>query len=290
MIFFSKIKLIWARIGLFLVLALLVSSLTWALLTRPSLERDWITEHARLPEAVFAGDQVLIRGVRDFRSHQEAPADTAYFDRTYDLSQVESLWFVLSVFHQDDWRGPAHSMLSFGFADGKFLVVSVEARKEVGESYSAWKGLFRKYELIYVVGTEEDLVLTRAVYRPDDVYIYPVEATPDKIRDLLVSMLQKANQLRLRPEFYNTLTTNCTSCLRDHANTIAPGRIPASWKVLLPGYSDELMQDLGLLAGGLTVEEARSRFWVNERAELYQGEPDFSGWLRHTGVGDLDAD
>ena len=264
----------------FLLLGLLGAALVWALLTRPRLDRDWILEHARLPEAVFDGDLVHLRGVRDFRYHHDAPPEAAYLDRTFDLAQVESLWFVLSIFNEEGWRGPAHSMLSFGFAGGEYLVVSVEARKERGEGYSAWRGIFRKYELIYVIGTEEDLILTRAVYRPDDVYLYPVKAEPDKIRELLVGMLVQANELRTRPEFYNTLTTNCTSRLRDHANLVAPGRIPASWKVLLPGYADELMQELGLLAGDFTVEQARERFWVNERAEQYQGRADFSRLIR----------
>ena len=36
-----------------------------------------------------------------------------------------------------NFDGPAHTMLSFGFSDGKKLVISAEVRKERGESFAA---------------------------------------------------------------------------------------------------------------------------------------------------------
>jgi hypothetical protein len=171
-------------------------------------------------------------------------------------------------------------MLSFGFADGSYLVISVEARKEVGESYSVWRGLVRQYELMYVIGDERDLVLTRAVYRPDEVFLYPIRTTPEKIRALLVDMLKSADALPGHPEFYNTLTNNCTTRLWRHVEDVAPGRIPPSWKILLPGYSDELIRSLGLLNTDLGIDAARRRFRINDRARRYAGSPDFSRRIR----------
>jgi hypothetical protein len=249
-------------------------------LMRPSGDRDWKSEHAVLPLAEFTGDQVTITGVRDFREHPDGSVTEARYDRTYDLSQLESLWYVLAVFHEDDWRGPAHSMFSFGFSEGSFVVISVEARKEVGEDYSIWQGLRRKYEVIYVVGDERDLVRTRAVFRTDNVYLYPVKATPEKIRQLFTGMLDKANDLRTHPEFYNTVTNNCTTKLRDHVNEIAPGLIPNSWRVQLPGFSDELVSNLGLLDDSSSLTEARHRYWINERARQFADDPDFSRRIR----------
>ena len=45
-------------------------------------------------------------------------------------------------------------MVSFGFAGGDYLCFSIETRKEKGEDYSAVKGLFRQFELIYIVADE----------------------------------------------------------------------------------------------------------------------------------------
>lgn len=50
----------------------------------------------------------------------------------------------------------AHIMLSFGFAGRDYVAVSIETRKERGESYSRVAGFFKQYELVYVVGGERD--------------------------------------------------------------------------------------------------------------------------------------
>lgn len=260
-------------------------ALVWLglLFQHPSGDRHWIPEYTRLPRAVFAGDQVTITDVRDFRAQADGTLRPGYLDRTYDLSRLQSLWYVLAVFHEDDWRGPAHSMFSFGFDDGSYLVISVEARKEVGENYSVWRGMLKQYEMIYVVGTEEDLVRTRAVFRGDNVYLYPVEVGPENIRRLLTGMLEGANRLAAHPEFYNTVTNNCTTRLRDHANQVKPGLIPQSWKVQLPGFSDELARDLGLIDNSLPLEQERLKFHINARARQAADDPDFSRKIRQTG-------
>ncbi len=246
----------------------------------PSHDRTWQTGLTRLPGVTIDGDLATITDFRDFDWHADGTCDEHWETRTYDLSQVETLWFGLSVFNPDGWRGPAHSLLSFGFADGRYLAVSVEARKEVGESYSVWKGMVRRYELMYVVGDERDLIGNRVAFRPDDVWLYLLEATPEFTHDLLVGMLGAAEELRDRPQWYNTISDNCTSRLHDQVDAVAPGRVPSSWKIILPGYSDELLQSLNLIAGDLDLETARARYYVKDRAAVAMGADDFSRVIR----------
>ena len=252
----------------------------WFLLQRPSNDRAWQPGLERLAQATFAGDLVTIDNVRDFRVRSDGTRDERWDRRTYDLSRLDSLWYVLSVFDGDGWRGPAHGMLSFGFDDGRYLVVSVEARKEIGESYSVWKGLLRRYEMMYVMGDERDLVLDRCANRGDEVYLYPVQAEGPQIRKLLEDMLRSANALRRTPRFYNTLTNNCTSRLRDHVNAVYPDRIPPTWKVILPGFSDELLRDLDLLRGDSDLADARRIYRIEDRAARIGDVPEFSASIR----------
>ena len=273
-------KKLWTRIvpvGLGLILLLAMGSLA---AIRPSNSRVWEDDHARLPWTEFQGERVWIKDIRDFRNVTADSVTQHYYDASFDLGEIESLWFVLSIFHEDEFRGPAHSMLSFGFEDGSYLVISVEARKEVGESYSIYKGLIKRYELIYVVGDERDLVRTRAAFRSDDVYAYPIRASGEKIRELFVDMLHSANDLHEEPRFYNTVFSNCSTVLHDHVNSVAPGRIPQSWKILLPGFSDELLKNLELLDSDLTVEQARKSYWINDRARQAVDASDFSTRIR----------
>ncbi len=245
----------------------------------PSNNRDWSTGQDRLARADFAGDSVTIRNLRNFDYDSTGePGTLRYNDRSYDLAKLQTVWFVLAPFEPDN-RGPAHSFLSFGFADSQYVAVSVEARKEKHETYSIIRGLLKRYEIMYVVGDERDLVRLR-VARNDDVYLYPIRTTPAKARALFVQMLERTNQLGSHPEFYNTLTNNCTTNILEHANSVTTKRIPYGREVLLPGYADELARELGLLDTDLPIEQARRRYHINARARRAFHDPSFSARIR----------
>jgi hypothetical protein len=246
---------------------------------RPSNNRHWSTGQDRLPQATFTGDSVTIRHLRNFDYDGAGQPTTAGYDeRGYDLSQLQTVWFVLAPFEPDN-RGPAHSFLSFGFADSQYVAISVEARKEQNEAYSILKGLLKRYEIMYVVGDERDLIRLR-VARGDDVFLYPIRTTPAKARALFVQMLQRANRLGEHPEFYNTLTNNCTTNILDHVNSVASKKIPYGREVLLPGYADELAAELGLLDTDLPIGQARQRYHINARARAAFHDPHFSARIR----------
>ena len=246
---------------------------------RPSLDRDWKVEHAVLPEIRIDGNEVHVKNVRSFVYRSADDFDPRYVDRTYHLDQLETVWFVLSPF-REDWRGPAHSFLSFGFADSTFVSVSVEARKEVGENYSVWRGLVNTYELLYVIGEETDLVALRAVHWNDDVFVYPIATSEERVRELFLDMMTRAQQLAVRPEYYNTAWNNCTTNLYDHVEKLAPDSWSWDWRLLLPGYSDKLPYELGLIATDLSLDEARERYRVNDKAKAAFGDPRFSILIR----------
>ena len=174
----------------------------------------------------------------------------------------------------------AHTMLSFGFDDGHYLAVSVEVRLEEGESYSPVKGALRQYEIMYVVADERDLIQLRTQHRKADVYVYRTRATPDQARSLLMDMMQRVNQLAEKPEFYNTFTNNCTTNIVLHINHLRPGRVPYDIRVLLPGQSDRLAYDLGLLDTKVSFEETKLAARVNNLAEIHRDHPDFSQLIR----------
>jgi hypothetical protein len=133
---------------------------------------------------------------------------------------------------------------------------------------------------MYVIGDERDLIGLRANHRRDQVFLYPIRATREKMRDLLVSMLERANALAAEPEFYNSLTSTCTSNIVDHIESIAPGRVPFSFKTLLPAYSDDLAYDLGLIATDLPREQYRAAHRINDLAAAAADADDFPTRIR----------
>jgi hypothetical protein len=267
------------RYGLIaVVLASAVILVAWTS-TRPRNDRTWIEEHAVLPEAVIDGNTVRIRNIRNFTYTARRVFTKRYVDGSYDLDKLVSVWYILTPFSRE-WRGPAHSFVSFGFSDSQFVAISVEARREPGETYSGVKGLFKRFELMYVIGDERDLIGQRAAFSDDRVYLYPIRAKPERMRQMFVAMLERANQLRLQPEFYNTLTNNCTSNVVRHVNLVAPRTVPAGIKTILPGYTDEVAFRLGLIETDLDLQQARERYQVNDRAKRFIYDPAFSFRIR----------
>lgn len=246
----------------------------------PRNDRSWAPDQARLPVVEIRGDAATVRGVRDFRYDGAGGVEVRYRDETYRLDQVRRVWFALAPF-ANRFRGLAHSFLTFEFEGDRFLAISVEARREAGEDYTLVGGLLRGLEITYVVGTEEDLLGVRAL-RGDTLYLYPSVATPEAARAILVDMLERAQRLEREPEFYHTLVNNCNTNIRDHVNRVTSVGLPWGWGILLPGFSDELALERGLLDTSLGVLEARARYRVDHRVRqaLAEGGEDFSRRIR----------
>lgn len=236
-------------------------------LRAPSNDRTWAPDHARLPTIALTLDSVHISGVRDFHRRPDGTVIEGYADRRWSLDQAESVWFAIAPF-ADRFRGLAHTFVSFGFDDGRYLAVSVEARREEGERYSLLGGLMRGFEVIHVLGAERDVVGLRAL-RGDHLLLYPSVATPEQARALLATLLERAMATQDRPEFYNTILNNCTTNLVEPVNRATPAELPWGWGILLPGLSDGLALREGLLRvddGEPGIEALRSRHRVDGAA------------------------
>jgi Domain of unknown function (DUF4105) len=249
---------------------------------KPSNFRDWEPEQALLPTAEFKGNQVTIRNVRNCQYFANDLYLVDYYDKTFDMNAVRSVDFIEAPFAE--MPAFAHTFISFEIAgqDGKsdYLAVSVEVRKEKNEKYNTLKGSARQYELMYVVADERDVIQQRTNFRGEDVYLYHTVATSESARLLLADVLARANQLSTKPEFYNTLTNNCTSNIVRHINRIKPNRIVADPRMMLPGYADELAYDEGLLVRHGTFLQTKQAAYINPLAQRYAGREDFSQMIR----------
>src|SRR4029078_12220986 len=145
-----------------------------------------------------------------------------------------------------------------------YLVRSVEVRLEKGESYSTAAGLLGQFELMYVVADEHDLFTVRPEFRNVEFLLYHTTATPAQARPLFLDVMKRVNQLHDHPEFYDTLRNNCTTNIVRHINTLVPGKVPNDYRVLLPGYADELAYELGLIDKSLPFAEVRRRARISD--------------------------
>jgi len=250
--------------------------LAWWFSLKPSNDRDWQPDVAVLAYADIEGNKVTIHNIRncDYRTNKDF--DVRHYDKTFDLDKIRTAELYMVY-----WGSPnmAHTMVSFGFEGGDQLCFSIEARKEKGEGYSAVKGLFRQFELIYIAADERDVVRLRTNYRQgEDAYLFRLNASPAQVREFFLNYVRRMNSLRQRPEWYSAITHNCTTSIR--MQRAAADRAPWDWRTLANGHGDELLYERGMIATNLPLAELKQLAHVNARARAADQSADFSQLIR----------
>jgi hypothetical protein len=251
--------------------------LAWWITLKPSNTRGWQPDVAQTAWAEVKGDEVTLHNVRNCDYRTEADYTPRWETRTVRVSQITGVDLAINY-----WGSPwmAHPIASFQFADAPPVCFSIETRKEIGESYSAIGGLYRQFELIYIVADERDVIRVRTNYRHgEDIYLYRTTFTPAQARERFHEYLRSLNQIHDRPRWYNAITTNCTTTIRDQHPSAE--RMPWDWRILLNGKGDELMFERHTIAtDGLPFAELKQRALINPAAQAANDAPDFSRRIR----------
>jgi hypothetical protein len=258
------------------VFAPFVVVLAWWLMLAPNNNRDWQPDVARLPTATLNGSLLTVRNVRNFTYRSETDFTERWETRTYDLIGLIGFDMFISF-----W-GPTlygHTIASWQFANGDHLAVSIETRKEKGETYSALRGFFRQYELYYVVADERDLIDLRANHRSERVHLYRIDASPNKGRELLLDYIREINALAEQARWYNALTQNCTTTIWHHTKAVDAG-LPLDWRLLANGYLVDLAYERGTVNTDIPLDELKRRSDITARARSSETVEDFSAAIR----------
>ncbi len=276
---------VWIRNSFKRAAALILASLTvltWWLGQKPSNTREWQPEVAQTGWAEIRDDVVTLHNVRNFDYRTTTDSDPRWETRTVLLSQLTGVEMAICY-----WGSPymAHPIVSFQFADSPPVCFSIETRKEVGEKYSAIGGLYRQYELIYIVADERDVIRVRSNFRKnEDVYLYSLTLPPEKARERFMEYITTLNELHQEPRWYNAITTNCTTGIRSQH----PAAKRARWdyRILVNGKGDEMLYERGALQSwGLPFAELKAKSHINETAKQSGSDLDFSKRIRENRAG-----
>ncbi len=269
----------WARrLGVLSCMAIL----TIAYVSKTPVEQNWVPLHERHVSAVIDGDIARLDNFRDAIHRVNEPSTPRWTQRTLDLSQLRSAELILQPF--GDFRALEHLMLSFGFSDGRHVVISMEARRTSWASFDTLAGFFRHDQIYPIIGSERDLVWKRIARDPPfEMQFYPLAAEPAAIRAYFVRALKFANQVKERPQFYSTIRESCmTTVIKLAPQTFAavPWYDIRKW---IPGYSLSLFQDLGLVDDSLPADELarlrKLRSGIRDPAD-FPDDPAWSAYLR----------
>ncbi len=272
------------------ILNILISIISIILITliifsfkTPSNNLNWNKDQIILSNVQFDKinkELITIYNIRNISYKNTTDFKVSHYNKTINISNLQTLDYILERF--SNVEGIAHTLLSFGFKDNTQIAISVEIRKQIGESYSPLKGLFNQYETMYVVGDETDLINLRTNHRNDSTYLYPIEISNKSLKKLFIAMLKKVNKLNNEPEFYNTLTSTCTTELVVFVNGNTKEKINKYHpQVLLPGYSDKLLFERGLIKTNITdYNKLREEFEINTISKQYNNSPNYHLGIR----------
>lgn len=270
----------WKRIGVLFAAFLAVTA--WWLTLQPSNDRNWQPDVAKTPWAEMQGDRVTIHNFRNFDYRSATDMIPRWETRQVSLAQLTEADIFINFWGSELM---AHPVASFQFADAPPVAISIEIRREVGESFSALGGLYRWFELIYVVGDERDLIRVRTNFRQgEDVYLYRLTLSPEEARRRFLEYVAAMNALHERPRWYNAIFANCTTAIRSQRPRSY--RSVWDWRMLLNGRGDQMLFERGaFVSGGLTFPELRRQAHINAAAQAAGDSPDFWRKIRAGRVG-----
>ncbi len=254
----------------------LIAAAGWWISIAPSNDRDWAPDVAHGVTADIAGSDIVLHNVRDFDWKTETDFTSRWETRRYSLARLTSVDLVSSV-----WASPAiaHTLISFGFDDGRHVVFSAEVRRERDEEFSEVGGFFKEFELVMIAADENDILRLRTNIRRETVTLLPLRLTDAQARALFLAYLNRANLLARQSEFYQTVTTNCTTVIFELARLVDPN-VPMDWRILVSGYLPGYLYKLGIIRTDMPLNQVLQRAAISRRAQDAPPPQDYSQVIR----------
>ncbi len=248
-------------ISFFLIAVVAFVAALWWQSIKPSNDRDWAPDVAQMTTGETLASVVTLHNVRNFTWRSETDIDERWETRHYDLAQLSSVDLIVSY-----WTIPAiaHTLVSFGFDDGRHVVFSVEIRKEKGEEFSEIGGFLKRFELSVIAADERDIIGVRSKVRDEKVFLFRTQLNAADRRALFLAYVDEANALATTPRFYHTLTANCTTIVFGMMQRII-GDLPWDYRLLASGYLPNYVYDLGGLDTRFSFAELERMGYVTRR-------------------------
>jgi hypothetical protein len=250
--------------------------LVWWLSLSPRSDREWEASLSRTATAEIDGDRLTFRNVRNFEYRSADDFTERWDDRTFRLSELRGMDLFMCFWGP---RFIAHTIASWEFAGGRHIAISIEVRKVQGKTYSAIESFFRRFELHYVVSDERDVIRLRTDFRREDVYLYRLTIQRETALGILREYIHEMQYLEAHARWYNAVTRNCTTSIRNHVKRVSPDD-PWDWRILVNGRLDEVGYERANIDTSFPFEELRRRSAISERALAAGGAPDFSRLIR----------
>jgi len=244
---------------------------------KPSANRNWETESAKIPSVTIEGDLVTFTNYRNFDYQPDGTPIEKWETKQFHLSKLKHMDFFMTY-----WGGRTmvgHPVFSFDFGDEGHVAFSIESRREKGETYDVLPSLYKQYELVYIAGSESDIIRLRTNFRKgEDVFLYRLKIQETTTRLRFSEYLDSINHFAAKPSWYNAVTANCTTAVRGQITTHE--RHSLDWRILANGKLDEALNELGIFDKSLPFPELKQRSHINPAALANPDPATFSETIR----------
>jgi Ca2+/Na+ antiporter len=265
----------WVSLGMAFALFTGVALWWWSI--RPTNNRDWQADVAETAWTERDGNKIIIHNLRNFDYEPGLPAKPRWATKVVDLGQLRGVDLFINF-----WGSTliCHPIVSFQFGPDDHVAISVETRMAQGQTYSTLRGFFKQFALIYIVADERDVVRVRTNYRCEQLYLYRTNVKPDRARRLFLNYLKTVDTLHLQPQFYNALTSNCTTNVRTHTAATTAKPAPWDWRMLVNGTVDQFVYEQGGFVSHLPFTELKQMSLIDAKAQAADQAADFSQQIR----------
>lgn len=259
------------------IISLIFILIGLVLFRKPTHNRVWELGQEKLARIEIKNSRAKIINFRNFDWMGNNLANINYSQEIFDLEKISGM--DLAISHFSKFEGMAHVFIVFRFEDNNNIVISVESRREKGEHYSPLLGLFREFEIIYVVGSERDIVGLRTDIRKEKVKLYPVSLKKEEAKRLLLLIAKDINNIYTNPAFYNTFLNNCANVITRKIEHILNIKIPFGWGTFLPGYIDKVFYKLKLIPADKPFEEIKNYYQIDS-SKVNRYSPNYLNQIR----------
>ncbi len=248
------------RRSLLALLAITLLLLFFISSREPSLDRSWDEDVSVLAGVDIAADETItLTSIRDWHYAVNSITSKSYFDTSFNPNDIVAMWMYEQ---QLDASGLiAHTFIVFEFDESygraRYLGISVETRRELGETYSIIGGALRSFEITHIWATEKDLVTRRVQFLDYPLTRYRLDIPAEYRSRIFLKFAEETRSLATQPRWYNTASNNCTSSLIKYVNESEPGAIPLHYSYALTGKVDEYLEELGYKAANFSLPITR---------------------------------